>query len=225
MNTIPATTASSIIHGVLMDIAVNGTTYTIANTYGPINYLGVDYVGLGHFLGMNEMQDDLKATTAQLQVSLSGIPKDPGEAGLGTWTSYVSLILNSRIKGSRIRIYRAFFDPETRQLLNSSVSLRFSGYISNFTITDAADISSKTETYTCVLNLTNILGIIETKITGRRTNTTDQRYFYPTDTGMDRVNVISNTAFDFGKPYTSSGTGGGSGSDTTTSGDIFQGGM
>jgi hypothetical protein len=195
-----------------MDLDVNGTVYTIANTYGPITYNGITYVGLGHFLGMNEIQDDLKATTAQLQISLSGIPKDPGEAGLGSYSSYVSLILNTPLKGSRIRIYRVFFNTETRELLSSSVSLRFNGYVSNFTITDASDIQSRTETYTCVLSLTNILGIIDRKIVGRRTNTTDQKYYYPTDTGMDRVNVISNTSFDFGKPYTGGGTGGGSGS-------------
>ena len=212
MNTIPATTASSILHCVLMDLTVQGTVYTIANSYGPIDYNGTTYVGLGHFLGMNEMQDDLKATTAQLQISLSGIPKDPGEAGLGSYASYIALILNTKLKGSRIRIYRAFFNPITRQILNASVSLRFSGYVSNYTITDSTEISDRTDSYTCVLSLTNILGIIERKVTGRRTNTTDQKSFYPTDTGMDRVNVISNTAFDFGKPYTGAGTGGGSGS-------------
>ena len=212
MNTIPATTSSTIIHAIIMDLTINGTVYTIANSAGPITYNGTTYLGLGHLLGMNEIQDDLKATTAQLQVSLSGIPKDPGEQGLGAYSSYVSLILNTPLKGSRIRIYRVFFNTQTRQLLEDSVSLRFSGYVSNYTITDSSDIDSRTETYTCVLNLTNILGIIERRIVGRRTNTTDQRYFYPTDTGMDRVNVISNTAFDFGKPYSGSGTGGGAGS-------------
>jgi len=195
-----------------MDLTINGTTYTIANSYGPITYNAITYVGLGHFLGMNEMQDDLKATTAQLQVSLSGIPKDPGEAGLGSYPSYVSLILDTRIKGSRIRIYRAFFNPDTYEILTDSVSLRFNGYISNYTITDATDVNSNMDTYTCVLNLTNILGIIDRKVVGRRTNTTDQKALYPTDIGMDRVNVISNTSFDFGKPYTGGGTSGGSGS-------------
>lgn len=213
MNTIPATTASSITHCVLIDLVVNGTTYTIANSYGPITYNGITYLGLGHFLGMNEMQDDLKATTAQLQLSLSGIPKDPGEAGLGSYTSYVALILNTKIKGSRIRIYRAFFDTVTKAILTDSVSLRFSGYVSNFTITDSTELDNKVDTYTCVLSLTNVLGIVERKITGRRTNTSDQKNLYLTDTGMDRVNVISNTSFDFGKPYSGGGTGGGSGSD------------
>lgn len=211
MITIPATTATSIRHCVLIDLTVNTATYTIANSYGPITYAGTTYVGLGHFIGMNEIQDDLRATTAQLQLSLSGIPKDSGEAGLGTWSSYVSLILNSKLKGSRVRVYRAFFNDDY-QILTDSVSLRFSGYVSNYSLSDTTDTTEFNDAYTCVLNLTNVLGILERRIAGRRTNSTDQKFLYPTDTGMDRVVLIANTAFDFGKPYTGGGLPGGAGS-------------
>ena len=63
-----------------------------------------------------------------------------------------------------------------------------------------------------VIQCASVNAILERRIAGRRTNSTDQKFFYPTDIGMDRVAVISNTAFDFGKPYTGGGTGGGSGS-------------
>ena len=117
MIVIPATTASNIVHGVLIKLTVNTSTFTIANTFNPVVYDGTTYLGLGHFLGMNEIQDDLRATNNTLQLSLSGIPKDPGEAGLGIYSSYVSLILGSNIKGSRVQIYRAFFNTTTRALL------------------------------------------------------------------------------------------------------------
>jgi hypothetical protein len=39
---------------------------------------------------------------------------------------------------------------------------------------------------------------------------------------MDRVPIISNTAFDFGKPYTGGGTGGGSGSGGSGSGGFTE---
>jgi hypothetical protein len=211
MITIPATTASSVRHCVLVKITINTSTYTLANTYGPIEWDSVTYTGLGHFLGFAEIQDDQRATNSQLQMSLSGIPKDPGEAGLGTWTSYVSLILNTNIKGSRVEIYRAFFN-QGLELVADNVSLRYSGYISNYTITDSTDINARQDTYTCVVNLSSVQAILERKITGRRTNATDQKALYPIDTGMDNVVAISNTAFDFGKPYSASGTGGGAGS-------------
>jgi hypothetical protein len=170
---------------------------------------------------MNEIQDDLRATTGQLQLSLSGIPTTGSEQGLGTWTSYVSLILNSKLKGSRVKIYRAFFNTDN-QVLEDSVSLRFSGYTSNYSLSDSGDSLARTESYTCVLNLTNVLGILERRISGRRTNETDQKFFYPGDTSMDRVVLISNTAFDFGKPYTGSQISGGAGSGINTSQNIVQ---
>jgi hypothetical protein len=217
---IPATTSTNVVHGVLIEITVNGTEYTIANTYGPVDYSGKTYLGLGHLIGFAEIQDDLRATNNTLQMSLSGIPKDPGEQGLGTWTSYVSMILDQNIKGSSVNIRRAFFDPVTKAIDEGSVSLRFSGYISNYSITDSSDIDSRIETYTCVVMLSSIHAILERKISGRRTNSTDQKALYPTDISMDRVTAISNTQFDFGKPLGTGGnTGAGSGGNPGTVSD------
>jgi hypothetical protein len=208
MQTLPLTTATQITHAVLIKLQVNTSTYTISNAYGPLTWNGTIYLGMGHFLGMNEIQDELQVTNNQIQISLSGVPKDIGEAGLGLYNSYVSLILDQKIKGSRVEIWRAIFDPLTGNIDNASTSLRFSGYISNFTISDATDIESKTDGYVITVNCSSVLGILERKITGRRTNGTDQRALYPTDSGMDRVVAISNTTFDFGRPFTR-GIGGG----------------
>ena len=70
-----------------------------------------------------------------------------------------------------------------------------------------------------VVICSSVIGIIDRKISGRRTNQTDQRLLYPTDESMDRVAVISNTSFDFGKPYSAPS----SGSDITYS-DVGQAG-
>ncbi len=219
--TIPAVASTRVRHGLLIKLVVNGTNYFIANTYGPVTYQGDTYLGLGHFLGMDQIQDDLKATNNGLQISLSGIPKATGEQGLDSYASYVALILDQKIKGSLIQIYRVFFDIDTMALLTNSVSMRFSGYISNFSITDGIDLEAKNNTKTVVITCASVNSILERQITGRRTNQADQRSLYPDDASMDRVAIISNTAFDFGKPYTGDGTGGGSGSSGS---DIFQGG-
>jgi hypothetical protein len=187
-------------------MTVNATDYFIANTYGPVTWNGDSYLGLGHFIGMNELQDDLRATNNAIQISLSGIPKDPGEAGLGAYNSYIQLILNTNIKGSRVKIYRAFFDTTSRELLADQVSLRFSGYVSNYTLTDGIDQQAKQGTNTVVLQCASVNAILEKRIAGRRTNATDQKTLYPGDTGMDRVVVISRTSFDFGKPYSAPST-------------------
>jgi hypothetical protein len=198
--TIPALQNTRVVHGLLIKIGVNGTDYFIANTYNPLTWNGDTYLALGHFLGINDIQNDIKITNAQIALSLSGIPKDPSELGLGAYSSFVDFILSEKIKGSSVKIYRAFFDPDNRELYNDQVSLRFSGYISNFTVTDNPDISTRTDSYTVVVNCSSIHAVLERRVAGRRTNSTDQKFFYPSDTGMDEVVTISITSFDFGKP-------------------------
>jgi hypothetical protein len=203
--TIPALQNTRVVHGLLIKIGVNGTDYFIANTYNPLTWNGDTYLALGHFLGINDIQNDIKITNAQIALSLSGIPKDPSELGLGAYSSFVDFILSEKIKGSSVKIYRAFFDPDNRELYNDQVSLRFSGYISNFTVTDNPDVNTRTDSYTVVVNCSSIHAVLERRVAGRRTNSTDQKSFYPSDIGMDRVVVISNTSFDFGKPVSASG--------------------
>ena len=200
--TIPALESTTLLHGLLIKLTVNNNQYFIANTYRPIVWNGNTYNSLGHFLGMNELQDDLRSTNNNIQITLSGIPKDPGEAGLPGYNSFVDLILQTDIKGSRVQIYRAFFDPATREFLSSQTSLRFSGYINNYTLTDSIDAEAHTDTNTLVIQCSSINAILEKSITGRRTNSADQKALYPSDTSMDRVVAISRTSFDFGKPYT-----------------------
>ena len=200
--TITAVQGTRINHGLLIRLTVNGTVYRLANLYNPITWNGESYTALGHFLGISEIQEDLRATNNQLSVSISGIPSTQvGEP------NYIGLILQQPVKGSRIQIYRAFFDPETRQLLANQVFLRFNGYISNFTLAEGNNQFEKDSTNTITLQCANINAIIERRVVGRRTNPTD----FGTDTGMYRVPIISNTSFDFGKPYVPAGTGGGAG--------------
>jgi len=202
---IPPLQETQVKHGILMDITVNTTTYYVANTYGYIDWNGNRYAGLGHFLGLSEVQDDLKATNNSLSVSLSGLPNAVGE----NEPEYITTILNSNFKGSRVKIYRAFFNLQDNKLITDQVYLRFNGYISNYTIVDNVDVAGKSATNTVVVNCSSINAILEKQISGRRTNSADAKKFYPTDIGFDEVVKISGRVFDFGKPY-SGGPGGGS---------------
>jgi uncharacterized membrane protein YgcG len=220
---IPALQGTYVKHGLLIDLTVNTSTYYLANTYNPITWNGNEYIALGHFMGISEIQDDIKATSNTLQLTLTGIPTESSDPDR---INYIGLMLNSNIKGSRVQIRRAFFDTTTGQLLSDQVYLRFSGYISNYTLTDNVDTSGKTAINTIVAQCSSIHAVLEKRIVGRRTNDSDQKLFYPGDTGFDRVKVISNKSFDFGKPYSRpagqdsggtdpsySGGGGGSSSD------------
>jgi len=200
---IPALNATRINHGMLIRITVGpGQVYYIANTYSPITWQGNSYTALGHLLGTNEIQDDLRATNNQLQITLSGIP-----IGSEQPAAYIAMMLDQPIKGSRVDIWRALF-RDNREFLEDQTSLRFSGYISNYAVTDASDLQNMANTRAVTVMCSSVHAILERQLSGRRTNNTDQLRLYPGDVSMARVSAISNTAFDFGKPYTGGGTGG-----------------
>lgn len=180
---------TSIQHCLLIDIEVSSTTtYYLSNNYQSVTYNGNDYTELGYFLQMSELQNDIKPTTNQVQIALAGVPAD-------IVPDFPNLALNTTLKGSRVKIYRAFF--ENGQLIDAY--LRFSGYVSNYGLNETWDDETRLTSFTISLQCSNLLALIERQYTGRRTNEKDQKSWYPTDTSMDRVKILSDSSFDFGK--------------------------
>jgi hypothetical protein len=194
--TIPALSNPNIKHCMLIDITINDDVYYISNAWSPIVYNGNTYTQLGNFIGMSEIQDDLKVTNNQIAIQLSGLPPDDGSP------NYMSIVLNSNIKGGKIQIYRAFFDPTSGNYDATQVYLRFSGYISNYSLSENWDQDNKLTSNTVGIQCSSIHAIMEKKYTGRRTNDADQKFWYPGDTGMYRVKALADSQFDFGKPFT-----------------------
>jgi hypothetical protein len=190
---IPALLYPDIKHCILIDITINTTTYYLSNAWSPIVFNGNTYTQLGNFMGMSEIQDDLKVTNNQIAVQLTGLPTDDGSP------SYMGIVLNSNVKGSKIQIYRAFFDPTSGNYDATQVYLRFSGYVSNYSLSENWDQDNKLTSNTIGIQCSSIHAIMEKKYTGRRTNETDQQFWYPGDTGMYRVKSLADSQFDFGK--------------------------
>lgn len=193
---IPAVQQSSIKHCMLIDITVNSSTYYLSNAYSPITYNGNAYTQLGNFMSISEIQDDLKITNNQISLQLSGIPPDDGSP------NYMNIALNSNLKGSRVNIYRAFFDVTSGYYVPTQVYLRFQGYVSNYSLNENWDQENKVVTNAIGIQCASVHAILEKKYTGRRTNDTDQQFWFPGDTGMSKVKGLADASFDFGKPYT-----------------------
>jgi hypothetical protein len=189
---------NNIRHGMLIDLTVNGVGYYISNLYSTVTYNGHQYQTMGSFLNITEMQNDLRATNNQLNISLSGIPVSDETP------NFLNITLNSKIKGSRIQIYRAFFNSNT--LTTIGVYQRYNGYVSNYSLNENWDQDNRLVSNTINLQCSNINAIIEKQFSGRRTNDGDQKRWYPGDTGMYRVKLLADTQFDFGKKYAGSTT-------------------
>jgi hypothetical protein len=198
--TITEVTENNIKQCLLIDLDIDGNVYYVSNAWKAITYNSNDYTECGAFLSVTQFADDLKTTNGDVQVRLSGIPSN---------IDYMQTILQSKIKGGSLNIYRAFFDD---QYTVSNVYQRFSGIITNYSVSEDEDLLEGRITNSITVSVASINTLLENRIAGQRTNPTDRNKFFPGDQTFDRVPELHNVQFDFGKEYTGgTGYGGGRG--------------
>lgn len=204
---IAAVQRSGISHCVLIDLTLADTTYYISSAYQAIQFDGNTYTELGAFLQVSELREDLKSSNGDIAISLSGVPSE---------SAYMDIVLSAPIRGGTVRIRRAFFDESTGQLLQDSnnqiqVFDRYQGIITNFSVDEQTNFITGNLNNQITVTCSSLQTLLDNRITGQRTNGTDRRRYYPGSIDFDRVKVIQNTRFDFGKAYSAGpGYGGGS---------------
>lgn len=147
-----------------------------------------DYKGVGNLLGISPTRSEIKTSTNEITLSLSGIPN-----------SSIAEIHNSKIKGSRISIWRLMFDATTYVPLAVSGNPvgRFFGVVTNYNLDETWD--NRTSINTINLICSTWMDILSSKVVGRKTNPVDQQLFYPGDTSMDRVPNLTGANYNFGQ--------------------------
>jgi hypothetical protein len=168
---------------------VDPLLFSDANTYETIN--GEEYNNIGQLLSISDARSEIRVLEQQITVGISGIPE-------GT----VAEVFAMPIKGSRIEIRQAFFDPTTGVLLplTGNPLIKFKGLVNNFSMQEEWDNATLTASFTIVLECSSLVTTILEKISGRRTNDADQQALYPFDLSMSRVSTITRAQFQFGKP-------------------------
>jgi len=189
--TINLTTYRAVEAANFVKIAVPGDTILVSDFRGPLTIAGDTYSDIGSLLGITSTASEIRATEADVTVTISGIP-----------SANINTVLNQPIKGAPVTILRAYFNPQTHALLNiaGNPSTAFRGVVTNFSVNDQWVSETNTSTFTITFNCANEVGILSRKITGRRTNPNDQKKYFPTDASMDRVSTISRSNFNFGAP-------------------------
>ena len=182
---------------------IEGNVYYVANTYKPYTVAGNEYASLGPLIGLSDISDELRVSNGDVGVVFTGIPTDQ---------DYVSLVLNSKIKGAPIEIMRGFINS-AGELEGGVAYTRFKGIIINTAISETRPMFDEDTYHTVTLQCSNINSILEHKISGRKTNGISMKQYYATDKSWDRTAVLQSTAFEFGKNYgdVASGSAGGSG--------------
>jgi hypothetical protein len=76
----------------------------------------------------------------------------------------------------------------------------FRGIVSNYGFSETFNEFSLDATLVVNLSCTSLVEMLNTKITGRRTNSESMRQYYPSDTSFDRITNLIGRPFDFGAP-------------------------
>jgi hypothetical protein len=191
MTTIYAVNGPQIIHAEFVRLTV-GTAedvYTFCNAAAPVTVDGITFANLGALLSVGDVQRDIKATSDDMTIQLTGI--DPTNIGI---------ILGNEIKGSLVEIWRGFLNSNNQIITSPTTQFfkRYQGIINSVSITEDFNTQARTRVATCSIACSSMRRILENRLSGVKTNQKSWQIFYPNDTSMNRVIEIANTYFDFG---------------------------
>jgi len=194
MTTINAVTGSQINHAefVKLTVGVAGTVYTFCNAAAPITVGGNTFSNLGALLNVGDVQRDIKATSGDMTIALTGI-----------LPANIAVILSGDIKGSLVEVWRGFFDSNNQIITTPTTQFfkRYQGIINSVAITEDFNTEMRTRVATCSISCSSMRRILENRLSGVRTNKSNWQFIYGVnETSMNRVSEISNTYFDFGSP-------------------------
>ena len=190
MTTIAALSGPQICYAEFVKITNPTFTDYFCNAAGPITVNGMTFSGLGALIALGEIQQDMKATSTDLRLSITGL--DPNN---------IAQILSASIKGSIITIWRGFLDSNNQINTIGGVQQffqRYQGIVNNINISETYDQNVRERIATCVLTSASMRLILDSRVAGIRTNPSNWQAIYPGDTSMNRVPAIASTYFNFG---------------------------
>jgi hypothetical protein len=195
--TMTALDSSSIRQAEFIRLTLPSNTYTFCNAASPITVNGITFTNLGSLLQLSDIKRDIKATSSDLSVSLTGVD--------GT---NVAVVLGSDIKGSRIEVWRGFLDSNNQIITTPTQQFfkRYQGIVSNYSITEDFNEQLRIRVATVGLSCASFRTILENRVGGVRTTPKIWQVYYPGDTSMNRVPAIAGSYFDFGGQPNTSGS-------------------
>ena len=203
VNNTPYVNNAEFIKLTIINTDNSTTVHTFSSSYKIEVIDGVSYLALGGLLMVGTQQRDLRVTSSDTSITLSGLTSDN-----------MYLVLGTQIKGSTIELWRGFYDDN--YVLVNTVR-RYKGVITSYSIHE--DVSENTDNFVISVNCSAYKTVLENRISGRKTNTSSWKQYNSTDVSMDKVQALDNTYFDFGKTVNTSGTD----SSTTLTATVTQG--
>lgn len=206
--------SSSIRFAEFVKLTMPSEVITWCNAASDITVNGTTFTGMANYLGISDIQRDIKSSAVDLKISLNGV--DPNIA---------ALVLSADIKGSLIEVWRGFLDSNNQiETIDGTQQYfkRYQGIINNLSINETFDQNKRIRIATCTVSCSSMRTVLDNRVAGIKTNPNNWKFLYPNDTSMDRVPVIVATYFDFGKQPVA-GSQSVSSTRTDVSGTTFQG--
>ena len=173
------------------------TILTASSSYKDEVIDSVTYSALGGLLGVGTQQKNLRVTSADTTVALSGIS--------GT---VINNVLSTNVRGSLLEISRGFYS-NSDVLDVANVAPRFTGIVTSYNIDE--DRQQKINNFTVTINASSYKTVLENRKAGRRTNKESWQSFNSLDSSMNNVYSIATQLFDFGKDKAGTSNTGGRG--------------
>jgi len=161
----------------------NVNVYTFSSAYKSETIDGNVYLPLGGLLSVGAQNRDLRVTSGDTMIALSGVSGNN-----------IYVVLDTKIRGSELEVWRGFYDANN-QLGNTY--LRFTGIITSYAIQE--DREGNNDNYTVTVSASSYKTVLQNRVAGRKTNEESWKFFNSSDTSMDRVYAIAGVQFDFGK--------------------------
>jgi hypothetical protein len=162
--------------------AANVEVLTFSSSYKAETIGNYVYDPLGGLLSVGSQTRNLRATSGETTIALSGID------GNNIYT-----VLTTNIRGSEVEILRGFYD---NNMILTNTYPRFRGIVTSYGISE--DREAQTDNFTVSVGASSYKTVLENRIAGRKTNQESWQYFNPGDTSMNQVYALSGVPFDFG---------------------------
>lgn len=177
----------------------NVTVHTFSSAYRAETINGTVYLPLGGLLAVGTQPRDLRVTSADTSIALSGISGNN-----------IAIVLGTKIKGSKIEILRGFYDGN---YVLTNTYPRFTGIVTSYGIGEdmETNFGGSTDNFTVTVNASSYKTVLENRVAGRKTNKSSWQVFNTTDSSMNNVYSIADQTFDFGMDATRRATTGSSG--------------
>ena len=168
--------------------------YRLASTPTTLTIPAVDalpFDALGSLVKVGDVQRDIKSTANETTITLVGIN-----------TAELGWVLSNKIKGSLIEMWHGFFDDNNELITTGGTGglyKFFTGYVNSFNITEQWLEEERMYYGVIHVNASSIQIILQNGTSGRYTNNNSWQFFTANDSSMNRVAVIQQINYFFGK--------------------------